>query len=87
MFGNWLGVSQVEIVYHTSRSKKVNFVTIYGAVHMAQMLMNEQWSPMGQPLHSIVSVGKELMKLNRMFILHPTARLLKVVWQSSAMSS
>lgn len=35
------------IVYHTSKPNN-NFVTVYGVVYMAQILLNEQWSPMGQ---------------------------------------
>lgn len=62
MFSNWLEVSHMGIVYHTSRSNNKNFVTLYGVVHTAQTLLNEEWSPMGQPFHSTVSMGKEPKK-------------------------
>lgn len=51
------------------------------------MLFDEQWSPMGQPFCSRVSVRKELMKPSRMFTFHHIARLLKVLWQNFPMFS
>lgn len=59
MFGNWLGVSHMGIVYHTSGSNKDHFVTVYGVVHMAQMLL--KWSMVSHgsvfPFNSVCGEG------------------------------
>lgn len=40
------------ISYYTSRSNNDNSVLIYAIVHIAQMILNKQQPPLGQPFHS-----------------------------------
>ena len=73
MFGRWLEVGHVGIVLLTRRSKDSS-VSIYRIVQSTGT--RPRTASTGQPFLPTVSVRQELC-------LHPTARLLEVLWQSS----